>query len=72
MASMETHGSSVAQQSNPLALLDVKAVQDLTRFSVSHIYAKVKAGTFPEPHRFSRKCVRWQAAKVQAWVEAPQ
>jgi len=30
----------------------------------------VDAGEFPKPHRFGRRILRWDAAEVEAWIEA--
>ncbi len=29
-------------------------------------------GQFPKPVRYNRRCFRWNAAVVQAWIEAKQ
>jgi prophage regulatory protein len=70
---MEPHDSTAPASpatNPPLALLDVKRVREITCFSTSYIYEKVKNGTFPAPLPLGKKCVRWRSTDVQQWLEA--
>jgi len=60
----------IESAANPAALLRCATVQGLTGFSRSHIYARVAAGTFPEPIKFGTRCTRWRAGDVTQWLEA--
>lgn len=62
--------SSQSPAGNPLSLLDVKRVTELTTLSRSKIYAAVAEGRFPAPLKLGRKCTRWQAGAVDAWLRS--
>jgi prophage regulatory protein len=61
-----------SEQQNPLALIDVKAVQRLTSIKRSTLYDWMREGRFPRPLVLSRKCSRWRLADVNAWLENPR
>jgi prophage regulatory protein len=52
------------------ALLCVKQVGDVTSFSPATTYRKVAEGTFPQPIRFGKRCTRWRASDIAAWLAA--
>ena len=55
---------------DPGALLRWQDVQTLFKLGRSTIFARVAAGKFPEPLRFSKRCTRWRRADVEAWLSA--
>jgi prophage regulatory protein len=50
------------------ALLKIETVIAVSGLSKSHIYAKLKAGTFPAPVRLGARCTRWRSADLHAWL----
>lgn len=52
------------------ALLTLKTVQALTALGKTSIYSKVAQRTFPTPIRQGKRCTRWRAGDVQAWLQA--
>ena len=52
------------------ALLKVQTVGSVTGLSASSIFRKVASGEFPEPVRFGKRCTRWKASGVRAWLTA--
>jgi len=49
-------------------LLSVKQVKEIVSLSVSTIWARVKQGTFPKPHKLGDKITRWKSSEVQQWM----
>lgn len=39
-------------------------------FSAPTLWRKVKAGTFPKPHRLSERVTAWKVGDVRAWIDA--
>ena len=39
-------------------------------FSAPTLWRKVKAGTFPKPHKLSERVTAWQVGTVRAWMAA--
>ncbi|MGQ0728900.1 helix-turn-helix transcriptional regulator [Acidovorax sp.] len=39
-------------------------------FSAPTLWRKVKAGTFPKPHRLSDRVTAWKVGDVRAWINA--
>lgn len=37
-------------------------------FSAPTLWRKVKAGTFPKPHRLSERVTAWKVADVRKWI----
>ena len=37
-------------------------------FSAPTLWRKVKAGTFPKPHRLSERVTAWKVGDVRAWI----
>lgn len=35
----------------------------------THIYAMVKAGSFPAPHKLGPKIALWKLSDIQAWIK---
>ena len=52
----------------PDALLKVATVGAVTGLSSSSIFRKVAAGEFPQPVRLGKRCTRWRASLVTAWL----
>lgn len=50
------------------ALLKIETVIAVSGLSKSNIYAKLKAGTFPEPVRLGARCTRWRSADLNTWL----
>ena len=44
--------------------LKFNAVSALTGMGRTKIYALLKAGNFPEPQRFGKRCSRWRAGDI--------
>jgi prophage regulatory protein len=51
------------------ALLRLSTVQALTGLSKTTLYAKAAAGELT-PIRMGKRCTRWKAADVTAWLQA--
>lgn len=56
------------QQLDDLRRLSIADVSGLTGLSASSVYAEVAAGKFPQPLRFSTRCVRWEAGAIRQWL----
>ena len=54
----------------PDALLKIQTVATVTALSASSIFRKTAAGEFPEPIRLGKRCTRWRAVDVRAWLAA--
>lgn len=39
-------------------------------FSAPTLWRKVKAGTFPKPHRLSERVTAWKVGDVRAWINS--
>lgn len=52
------------------ALLSVADLRGEIRFSTATIYRKVADGTFPQPIKFGKRCTRWRASDIAAWMAA--
>lgn len=39
-------------------------------FSAPTLWRKVRAGTFPKPHRLSERVTAWKVGDVRAWIKA--
>lgn len=66
------HEQSRAQSVGVVAvpsLLRIRTVAAVAGLSPSTIYRMVAAGTFPPPVYPSRRCTRWPAELVLAWLE---
>ncbi|WP_244135889.1 helix-turn-helix transcriptional regulator [Burkholderia vietnamiensis] len=53
------------------ALIRRKQVEVETGLSRSTIYARMKAGTFPQSVRLGARSVAWRRADVDAWIADP-
>jgi len=49
--------------------LSVQQVKEIVSLSVSTIWARVKQGTFPKPHKLGDKITRWTSTDVQRWMD---
>ena len=63
-------GDAVAESMGlPFRYLDVAQVASATGLgSRSNLWAKVKAGEFPEPDRLNARVVRWRSDVVAKWL----
>ncbi len=52
-----------------LRFLNVADVLNITSFSESTLWRKVKAGTFPKPVTLSKRRVGWREADVMKWAD---
>lgn len=52
------------------ALLKMQTVTQAAGISPATVYRGVAAGTFPQPVRMGKRCTRWRAADVRAWIQA--
>ena len=52
------------------ALLRIGTVTQATGLSSATVYRKLAAKEFPEPVRLGKRCTRWKAADVRAWIQA--
>lgn len=52
------------------ALLRIQTVADATGLSAASLYRKLAAKEFPQPVRLGKRCTRWRAADVRAWIQA--
>lgn len=50
-------------------LLRRAEVEMLTGLGRSAIYAKMRAGTFPEPYQIGPNAVRWKASEIETWID---
>jgi prophage regulatory protein len=50
------------------AFLRLPAVKSLTGLSRSSIYAKVRAGEFPQPVSIGVRSIGWVESEVQQWI----
>lgn len=52
------------------ALLRIQTVAQATGLSSATIYRKLAAGEFCAPVRLGKRCTRFKAADVRAWIQA--
>ena len=66
-AAQSLHAAQVAE-----ALLRLSTVEAITGLGKSTIYAMLKAddGSFPKPIRLGRRCTRFKAGEITAWLAA--
>ena len=57
-------------KANRFRLLRAPAVERLTGFSVSRIYAAMAEGMFPKPIKTGANQVAWLSPEIEAWIEA--
>ncbi|MEB4591134.1 AlpA family phage regulatory protein [Candidatus Thiothrix sp. Deng01] len=50
-------------------MIRLPQVKERVALGTSRIYAMMKDGTFPRPHKFGRASA-WREDEIQAWVEA--
>lgn len=60
----------IAAAELPDALLTIKTVSAVTGLSSSTIYRKLAAGEFVTAVRLGKRCTRFPAGAVTAWVRA--
>ncbi len=49
-------------------LIDLKSVRAGTGLSGSTIYKMMENKAFPQAIRLGKKCTRWRASEVSAWI----
>lgn len=54
------------------ALLRIQTVVQAVGLSEPTIYRKLAVGEFPMPVRLGKRCTRWKAADVRAWIQAQE
>jgi prophage regulatory protein len=54
----------------PLCLLRLPDVIVRVGLRRTAVYDAVKAGTFPQPIKLSRRCVCWSSDEIEKWVRA--
>ncbi len=47
-------------------------VKQLTGMGRTAIYTHIKAGTFPQQYKISRRMVAWKFTEVKAWLDTQQ
>lgn len=52
------------------ALLNISTVSQAVGLSASSLYRKIAAGEFPQPIRMGKRCTRFKASAVRAWIQA--
>jgi len=50
-------------------LLRMPAVQQLTGFSRTEIYKRMKEGTFPQSIKLGKRSIAWSATTIDAWIQ---
>lgn len=50
-------------------LIDLKSVRAGTGLSGSTIYKMMENKAFPQAIRLGKKCTRWRASEVSAWIK---
>ncbi|WP_431226860.1 helix-turn-helix transcriptional regulator [Burkholderia contaminans] len=53
------------------ALIRRKQIEIETGLSRSSIYARMKAGTFPQSVRLGARSVAWRRTDIDAWIADP-
>lgn len=51
-------------------LIPLAEVEQIAGIRRSTIYARIKAGDFPQQRVLSRGCVRWRLSEIEAWMDA--
>lgn len=62
-------GLNIEAATIPDAMLKVDTVQAITGLSRSSIYRAMEKD-FPKPIKSGRRCTRWRAGDVMAWLRA--
>jgi prophage regulatory protein len=52
----------------PHALLKISTVSAITSLSEAAVFRMVGEGRFPQPVRLGKRCTRWKAGEVMAWL----
>lgn len=50
-------------------LIRIKEVCRLTGLSKSTLYAKIAGGSFPRSVQLTERCVAWNEADIEAWIQ---
>ena len=51
-------------------LLNRREVEEITGFSCSSIYRKMREGSFPVPIKIGARSVRWQEQDIDRWLSS--
>lgn len=57
------------QTQSTIRLLRTPAVEQMTGFSRTEIYNRVKRGTFPKPIKLGRRSLAWPASQIEDWIK---
>jgi prophage regulatory protein len=68
----KTPPQSTATAQDPDALLKSATTVEIAGLSLSTINRKVRNGTFPAPVKLGKRCTRWKAGDVRAWLQAQE
>jgi predicted DNA-binding transcriptional regulator AlpA len=58
----------MATTTKPQTLLGMDDLVELFGVRRQTIYRWMRAGLFPKPRRFGRRCIRWRAADVEEFI----
>lgn len=58
-----------ATEGMPVRLLRTKAIEQMTGFSRTEIYNRVKKNIFPKPLRLGHRSLAWVASDVEEWIK---
>jgi len=70
--SYKTPAQSVTTAQNPDALLKVRTTSELVGLSKAQIYRLAREKKFPAPVKLGKRCTRWKAGDVRAWLQAQE
>ncbi len=51
-------------------LMDIRDVSRAVKLQKSAIHNRISDGTFPSGHLLSKRCRRWKASEINAWLVA--
>jgi prophage regulatory protein len=69
---MKTGKAEHASLRETCRLVDLDTVMDLTSLRRATIYAMVKDGEFPKPHKLGKRRIAWREADVVKWLQSRQ
>ncbi len=69
-AASKSKATSVTTSATPPLFYRLKTLKHVLDVSGSHVWAMVKAGTFPKPIKLSEMVTVWSTTEVEAWARA--
>lgn len=51
-------------------MLTRREVTSMVGVSCATIYRWMEEGTFPNPIKFTARCVRWRQSEIQNWIDS--